>query len=87
MKQVLSVFANEIKKYFNKSLKSASYDVTKDGIVTAVLGGNKYSIKIEGTVYTVPSAISDTFNVNDVVLVTYFQNDAKKKYITGKAAV
>ena len=82
--EMISVMSNEIHKYIDKGIESAPFDKTKQGIVTASLGSNKYSVKIEGTVFTVPSCTSDTYAVNDNVYVLYVQSDAKRKCITGK---
>jgi len=83
--EMISEMSDEIHKYIHKCIESAPFDKTKQGIVTAVLSSNKYSVRIEGTVYTVPSSTSDTYIVNDNVLILYIQNDAKRKYIIGKA--
>lgn len=83
--KAVDVLAEQIINAVSACLNSASFDKTKQGIVTASLGGNKYSVKIEGTVYAVPSCTNDTYAVNDNVLVLYIQNDAKRKYIIGKA--
>ena len=82
---VVECLSAEIGKSIQKYMGSASFDKTKQGIVIASLGSNKYSVRIEGTVYTVPSCTSDAYSTNDNVLVLYVQNDAKRKYIIGKA--
>ncbi|MEG2381080.1 MAG: hypothetical protein RSB38_05235 [Oscillospiraceae bacterium] len=84
--EAVSFLVTEIKQFIKRVISHSSFDVTKQGIVTAVLGENKYSVKIEGTVCTVPSCSSFAYSVNDNVLVTYIQNDKKRKYITGKVA-
>ena len=83
--QAIETLVAEIKTFVQEYLKTASFDVTKQGLVTASLGNNKYSVKIEGAVYTVPSCTTDTYSVNDNVLVVYIQNDSKRKYIYGRA--
>ena len=83
--KAIDVLAEQIISAVSACLSFASFDKTKQGIVTASLGGNKYSVKIEGTVFTVPSCTTDTYSANDNVLVLCIQNDAKRKYIIGKA--
>lgn len=82
---VADVIAEQIIKLLSAECASASFNKTTQGIVTESLGNGAYSVKIEGAVFTVPSSTSDTYNVNDKVLVTFVQNDAKRKYIIGKA--
>jgi len=83
--EAIDVLAEQIINAVSACLESAPFDKTKQGIITASLGSNKYSVRIEGTVYTVPSCTSTTYATNDNVLVLYVQNDAKRKYIIGKA--
>ena len=83
--EALQVLASETKKIVQDLLGSASFDVTRKGKITEVLDNNKYSVNIDGTVYTVPSCVTIGFAVNDTVLVISCQNDAKKNYIIGKS--
>jgi len=83
--KAIDVLAEQIISAVSACLENAPFDKTKQGIVTASLGSNKYSVRIEGTVFTVPSCTATTYSVNDNVLVLYVQNDAKRKYIIGKA--
>jgi len=83
--KAIDVLAEQIIGAVSACLENAPFDKTKQGIVTASLGDNKYSVKIEGAVFTVPSCTATTYSVNDNVLVLYVQNDAKRKYIIGKA--
>lgn len=77
--------AEQVARMVATYLDSAPFDKTKQGLVTESLGNSRYSVKIEGAVFNVPSCTSDTYSVNDKVLVLYVQNDAKRKYIIGKA--
>lgn len=77
--------AEQVAKMIATYLQSAPFDKTKQGIITESLGDRKYSVKIDGSVFTVPSCTSDTYSVSDKVLVTFVQNDPKRKYIIGKA--
>lgn len=82
---VTDILAEQIIKLLSAECASASFNKTKQGIITESLGDSKYSVKIEGAVYTVPSCTSDAYSVNDTVLVTFVQNNAKRKYIIGRA--
>jgi hypothetical protein len=74
-----------IQTYVNGRLRSLPYDVTRQGRVTAVLGGDKYSVNVQGTIYTVPCATGQTFAVNESVLVLFAGNDWNRRYVVGKA--
>jgi len=85
--QAINTLANQIIKSISTGIESAPFDKTKSGIVTGVLGGGKYSVKINGTVFTVPSCIPANFSINDNVNVLFKQNDSQEKYITGKVNI
>jgi len=82
--KALETLVASVAEYVSNAISKASYDVTVQGIVTAVLPNNRYKIEIKGTAYTVPSAISQTLAVNNTVLVLIAQNNWNTKYITGK---
>lgn len=82
--KAFKILSAEIKKYIQEYLKSASFDVTRVGIVTEVLDENKYFVKIDGTVFAVPSITGEMYSVNDVVSVLYPQNKDTRKRIVGR---
>lgn len=82
--QAVDVIAIAIKDAVSEYLKSAPFDVTKSGVVAEVLPNNNYSVRIQGAVYTVPSATSDIYVKDNIVLVLFAQNDERRKYIIGK---
>lgn len=82
--QAVDALIQAMLKVAGELVESSSFDKTKQGRIEASLGNNKYSVRIGGTVYTVPSITSDTYAVNDVVSVLYPENDIKRKRIIGK---
>ena len=84
-RKAIEELVSSIKKFISKAHNRASFDVTKQGIIEAVLDGNRYRVKLEGATYVVPSVTNQVFGVNDTVLVLLAQNDINKKYIMGKA--
>lgn len=83
--KAIDALADSIERYIKHYVKSLSFDVTTRGIVTAVLGGNKYKVKVQGTEMTVLCATEQTFSVNDVVFVLSPQNNMVDAHIIGKA--
>jgi len=82
---MISEMSDEIHKYIRKCIGSASFDKSKSARITQILDNNEYVVAMsDGTVKTVPSLSSDSFNINDVVCVTVAQNDSKNCYIVGK---
>ncbi len=84
--QAIDILVQTMLKMAGELVESSRFDKTKPGRIEASLGNNKYSVRIEGTVYTVPSVTSDTYAVNDVVSVLYPENDIKRKRIIGREA-
>lgn len=82
--QAVDALIQTISKMVGELVESSRFNKTKRGIIKASLGNNKYSVKIEGAVYTAPSVTSDTYAVNDVVSVLYPENDIKRKRIIGR---
>ena len=82
--QAVDALIQAMQKMAGELIESSCFDKTKQGRIEANLGSNKYSVRIGGTVYTVPSVTSDTYSVNDVVSVLYPENDIKRKRIIGK---
>lgn len=82
--KTIQVLAEEMVKLATGNTGCPNADVTYSGKITKVLPDNKYDVNIKGTVFTVPSVLSDIYSVGDLVLITYVQNDNKRRYITGK---
>jgi hypothetical protein len=79
------VLLDTVIKIVSSSMKSAPFDKSRIGRITAVLGGNSYSVEIAGADFTVPACTPETYSTDDQVLVLFVQNDSKKRYIIGKA--
>lgn len=71
----------------DKTASETRRDRTVKGTIIANLGNNFYTVRIDGIEYSIPSSLPSsiiTYVKNDVVLVTYFQNQNENAYITGK---
>ena len=85
---MISVMTDEIHKYSRKCVESASFDRTQSARIINILEKNKYDVKLsDGTEKSVLSLTSDSFSVNDVVIVLISQNDIINSYILGKPGV
>lgn len=60
-------------------------DKTVSGIVTEVLGFDRYKVLLQGAEYNIPCAIQMSFAVRDKVWVTIPQGNFQNKFICGKA--
>lgn len=60
-------------------------DKTMSGIVTGVLGSDRYKVLLYGAEYDIPCAIQMSFAVRDKVWVTVPQGNFQNKFISGKA--
>ena len=85
--QAVDALVQAMQKMSDDKIESATFDTTDIGKIEEVQSNNKYSVSIRGTVYTVPSCVSDEFSVNDSVLVLSCKNNKTEKYITGKTNV
>ena len=56
-------------------LRTAPFDKTRTGIITAVLGNNMYTVKIDNTEYDVLSLSDSTLPVNSIVKVLVPENN------------
>ncbi|MEG1562294.1 MAG: hypothetical protein RR365_00955 [Bacteroides sp.] len=83
----VGVIAKELAKAIPAYLEKANMSIAiiDTGTISEVLGNQIYKVKVEGTVYTVPSAVSDTYSVKQKVLVMQPLNNRRKKYIIGRA--
>lgn len=79
----IQLLVENIVKYVRKASINLPFNVTKTGQIVEIIGNNQYKVKIEGAVYTVPSAINDTFKVNDTVLILYPNNSKEDKCVIG----
>jgi len=82
--EIIHVLANAIVEAAREIQRTASFNITKEGHVTKILGNNTYEISMQGAVYTVPCCTDQVFSIADKVLVLIIQNDAKRKYIIGR---
>lgn len=79
--QAINEIANAILNAAKQIVRNARFDKTRIGVVTAT--GEKYTVRIDGTDYSVPSS-GGSYSVGDTVLVLFIQNNANKTYIIGK---
>jgi len=78
---------NGIKYLIDRAISKAKFDRTEQGTIIANLNNNKYTVRIDGVEYSIPSSLPSSivvYSVNDTVLVTYFKNQLDNAYITGK---
>ena len=76
-----------IQYLIDRAISKVKFDRTEQGTIIANLGNNKYTVRIDGVEYSIPSSLPSsviTYSVNDTVLVTYFKNQLDNAYITGK---
>lgn len=62
-------------------LRTAPFDKTRTGIITAVLGNNMYTVKIDNTEYDVLSLSDSTLPVNSIVKVLVPENEYNNMFI------
>jgi hypothetical protein len=87
MTDVLNSSIDAIQYIVDKAISKAKFDRTVKGTIIANLGNDFYTVRIDGVEYSIPSSLPSsiiTYLVNDVVLITYFQNQNENAYITGK---
>ncbi|MCI1964527.1 MAG: hypothetical protein LKJ17_00090 [Oscillospiraceae bacterium] len=87
MTDVSNGILNSIQYMVDRAISKAKFDRTEQGTIIANLGNNQYTVRIDGVEYAIPSSLPSsiiTYLVNDVVLITYFQNQNENAYITGK---
>lgn len=82
--KAVQVLVQVIQQAIDNTLPSLPFDKTVTGTVTTVLSNNRYTVKIDGAEYTVPSATSDTYAVHDAVMVLYPQGSFQNKHIIGR---
>ena len=81
----IDIITNGIMQSIQKYMCTLSYDLTKRGIIKKVLVDNNYSVLVQGSYYTLPSAVNMKFSLNNIVWVTFPQNNLKDGYISGIA--
>lgn len=84
--QAIETLIQAMQKVSDDKIESATFDTTDIGKIEEVLDNNKYSVSITGTVYTVPSCVTDSFSTGDNVLVLSCKNNKTAKYIIGKTS-
>ena len=88
MGNMIDVLTDQMDNIASSAVESAPFDKSTSGRILAVLDGNRYTVKMsDGTEKSVLSLTSDSFLVNDVVIISSIQNDAKNSYIIGKPGV
>lgn len=82
--RAVEALADAIESYVRAYVKEISFDVTKHGVVTEVLGGSRYRVSIDGSEHSVSCCTGQVFSMGDTVIVLLIQNDVNRKYIIGK---
>jgi hypothetical protein len=82
----ISVLCKQVVRAAKECIKNASFDMTKRGQVTALIGDNKYKVNIQGTEYILSCAAILTLDVMDTVYVLFPQNNLSDGFIIGKVA-
>lgn len=67
------------------SIEVDGVDKTVSGVVTGILGSDRYEVTIAGSTYSIPSAIQMSFAERDKVWVTIPSGNFNQKFISGKA--
>ena len=83
--KAIEVLSATILKAFREMTNDISCKATKRGIVKQVLDNDNYIVTIQGTDYTVPSAIEQKFLTHQTVLVVFIQGNLNDGHIIGKA--
>ena len=87
MEDAVNSIIDAIQYLSDKTASDMKRDRTVTGIIIANSGSNYYMVRIDGVEYSIPSSLPSSviiYSINDVVLVTYFQNQNENAYITGK---
>ncbi len=67
-----------------QEIEKAPRDITKTGLIKSLNADNTYNVVIDGKLYNkIPSYSVASFKINDIVKVTYPQNQASNMYISG----
>lgn len=75
-------FIRGIKILIDSAITKAPYDVTYSGVIKEVEGNNLYTVSINGKDYIHTKALStNALNVNDIVYVTFPQNNPNLRFI------
>ena len=83
--EIQDVILKTIDRVVDQKIESAGFVKLKMGKVNAVLGNNKYSVKVIGTVQTVPCCINQTFSKGDTVYLLSVNGSINNMVIIGKA--
>jgi hypothetical protein len=77
--KVVDVLAESI----SNNIPESSYDISTTGQITEVLSGNKYTVKVKGSAYTLPSLVSG-LTVGNTVWILIPQSNYSQMFIIGK---
>lgn len=79
----MTVLAQTIKQACQRMIDKASFDRTVNGVVTGT-DGNKYTVSMLGSTYTVSNATDLTYSVGSGVWVTLPSNKIANAFIVGR---
>lgn len=86
--QAIKTLFDSIVIMFDEYMTKVPCDVTYDARVMSKNNDSTYTIILNGISYqNIYSYTNVTINVNDIVKVTYPQNQASSMYISGKRAI
>ena len=78
--EAMKILADNIYKAIQKEIAKAPFDITKKAVVTADLGNDTYQVKMEDSLYKIPSKINN-LKIGETVDILIPRNNLEHMYI------